>query len=201
MTSGASAEARPAAGGTAATSVVVPGAAGNCEPAVAGAAGGGSWSPVTVPAGAGVSGSGVVSSEAKRDDEQPLASSAVSETAIRPLLEKIIPNLRRSRGPLPLKSLSPKTAMLAKLQLYMVKIRFPGSTVSNRSAWHEYVAVGPDDVAFAQSVRLVHAAGQHDVAEFSRQRLGMVGIGAVQTDLDAGAAYVPAVTPAISWSR
>ena len=32
-------------------------------------------------------------------------------------------------------------------------------------------------MAFAQSMRLVHAAGQHDVAELSRLRLGMVGIG------------------------
>src|SRR4051794_5680260 len=47
-------------------------------------------------------------------------------------------------------------------------------------------------MAYAQSVRLVHAAGQNDVAERSRPRLGIVGIGAVQADFDAGAAYVDA---------
>jgi hypothetical protein len=64
---------------------------------VVGWVGGGSWALLTVPAGAGVSGSGWVSIEEKRCEEQPPASSAASETASRLPRENSIPNLRRRR--------------------------------------------------------------------------------------------------------
>ncbi|CDX30435.1 hypothetical protein MPLSOD_130031 [Mesorhizobium sp. SOD10] len=76
-------------GGSEATWVFF-GAVGNCEGSVVpGEAGGGSWFCVTVPDGAGVSGAGCWSSiDEKREVEQPLATSAASDTATRPLREK-----------------------------------------------------------------------------------------------------------------
>ncbi|WP_292141960.1 hypothetical protein, partial [Mesorhizobium sp.] len=96
---------------------------------VPGAAGGGSWFPVTVPAGAGVSGAGCWSSiDENRDVEQPLAISAASDTATRPVFEKVIPT---SVGPGwgdAVRAISPSTKMekVAEFQPDMVKIGFSG---------------------------------------------------------------------------
>jgi hypothetical protein len=94
---------------------------------VPGAAGGGSWLPLTVPAGAGCSGAGCWSSiDEKREVEQPLATSAASDTAISPLLEKIIPTSVGSGWGEAVRTISPLTKMekVAKFQPDMVKIGF-----------------------------------------------------------------------------
>jgi hypothetical protein len=79
-------------GGKDATCVFA-GAVGNCDGSVVpGEAGGGSWLELTWPAGAAGSGAGCWSSiDEKRVVEQPLATSAASDTATRPLFEKFIP--------------------------------------------------------------------------------------------------------------
>ena len=76
------------------------GADGNCEGSVVtGPEGGGNWFEVTVPDGAACNGSGRVESiDEKRVLEHPLARSAVSARAIRPVFEFIMPTSATPTG-------------------------------------------------------------------------------------------------------
>ncbi|CAH2396827.1 hypothetical protein MES5069_150038 [Mesorhizobium escarrei] len=128
--SGAPAGAVPS-GGSEATWVPC-GAVGNFDgSAVPGDAGGGSWFAVTLPEGAACSGAGCWSIDENRDVEQPLAKSAASDTASRPVFEKSISNLRRVRpGCRPHNIPFTKTEKVAKFQPNMVKIAFAAAPVA-----------------------------------------------------------------------
>jgi hypothetical protein len=93
---------------------------------VPGAAGGGNVvDAVTFPDGAGWSGAGCSFIEEKRVLEQPAASSAASETAMRPVFEKAItPSVGHPSAPQDQSSVTIKLAKVAKFQPDMVKIRF-----------------------------------------------------------------------------
>jgi hypothetical protein len=87
---------------------------------------------VTVPEGAACNGSGRVESiDEKRVLEQPLATSAVTASAARPVFENVMPTSASPGGRLSIDALPTNKGKVAKFQPDMVKIAFASAAVAD----------------------------------------------------------------------